>query len=114
MPFTDVTLADRTDEADDGGFVGDFFWESNNEGPYDSFHSSEASTTYFADNAGGWMINSAQAIAACAEFADSDGVLDNGIVSLGWNNQPFEWSDGQIDASFDDCAKNPQSPFSAR
>ena len=110
VPFANATLSSREDEGTDGGFVGDYFWSNNNEGPYDSFHSSDASTTYFADNAGGWMIDSSHAIAACAQFADDDGALDNGIMSIGWNNQPFEWEDGEMTVAFDDCAGNPQNP----
>ena len=57
------------------------------------------------------MINSARAIVACAEFKDSDGVLDNGIMAIGWNNKPFYWNEGQMGVYFDWCNSNPQSPL---
>ena len=110
MPFANESLAARTDEDNDGGFVGDYYWQYNNEGPYDSFDSSSDSTSFFAANAGGWMVDSAQAISACAEFTDESGVLDNGIVTLGWNNQPYEWEPGMMNVLLDDCNNNPQDP----
>ncbi|GJE90515.1 hypothetical protein PsYK624_066550 [Phanerochaete sordida] len=58
---------------------------------------------YFADNAAGYMVNSQQAITACAGFQDADGFLDNGILSYGWNGQDYQWEDGQMDATFGIC-----------
>ena len=107
VPFWNETqgLAARQDPDNDGGFVGDYSWISNNEGPYDSFHSTSAGTSYFAANAGGWMVDSAQSIAACASFSDSDGILDNGLLTLGWNNQEFQWNEpGEMEAAYSDCA----------
>ena len=49
------------------------------------------------------MVNSQQAIAACADFGDSQGTLDHGIVSIGWNNKPFMWQPGQMDAEYEIC-----------
>ncbi|GJE90481.1 hypothetical protein PsYK624_066180 [Phanerochaete sordida] len=59
VPFWDAAVVEkRLDEDNDGGFVGDYYWNNDNEGPYDSFHSTSAGTSYFAANAGGYMINS--------------------------------------------------------
>ncbi|GJE90523.1 hypothetical protein PsYK624_066630 [Phanerochaete sordida] len=93
----------QQDESNDGGFVAGYYWNSNNKGPYDSFHSTPDGTMYFADNAAGYMVNSQQAITACAGFQDSDGYLDNGILSYGWNGQDYQWEDGQMDATFGIC-----------
>ena len=110
VPFwneTEAGLETRagSDPDNDGGFVGDYSWLSNNEGPYDSFHSSSAGTSYFASNAGGWMINSQQAIAACADFTDGDGTLNHGLLSIGWNNQEFQWDwqPGEMQAIYSEC-----------
>lgn len=109
MPFWNETLAGgnlsaRSDPDNDGGFVGDYSWLSNNEAQYDSFHSSSDGTSYFASNAGGWMINSAQAIAACADFTDAQGTLDNGLLTLGWNNQEFQWTEpGEEESIYNSC-----------
>ena len=49
------------------------------------------------------MVNSQKAIAACADFGDPQGMLDHGIISMGWNNQPFQWQPGQLDAEYQIC-----------
>lgn len=105
MPFwnADIDVSARDNTVNDGGFIGDYNWDNNNKAQYDSFHSSTDSTHYFANNAGGWMVNSQKAITACADFSDSQGTLDHGIFSMGWNNQPFEWQDGQMDAEYEIC-----------
>lgn len=104
-----ATIVSRSNEGRDGGFVADFYWSDNNQGAYNSFHSSSASTSFFAANAAGWMVNNAHAIAACAVFTDDDGVLDvGGVLSLGWNGQPFEFADGQLGAYYGLCTSNPQ------
>ncbi|GJE90495.1 hypothetical protein PsYK624_066330 [Phanerochaete sordida] len=106
-PFWNETTLDRRqeaeDESNDGGFVADYSWNSNNKGPYDAFHSTSDGTMFFADNAAGYMINSQQAISACAGFQDASGFLDNGVLAYGWNGQPYNWQDGQLDATFDMC-----------
>lgn len=85
--------------------MGDYSWVSNNEGPYDSFHSTEAGTSYFAANAGGWIADSSHSIASCASFSDSQGTLNNGLLTIGWNNQEFQWTEpGEEEAAYNSCA----------
>ncbi|GJE90506.1 hypothetical protein PsYK624_066460 [Phanerochaete sordida] len=106
VPFWNATGAAKrqSDPDDDGGFVADYSWLTNNEGPYDSFHSTPAGTSYFADNLGGYMISNT-GIAACASFKDDQGTLDNGLMTYGWNNQEFEWTeDGEEEAIYGQCA----------
>ena len=109
MPFWNETAAGgaldkrQNDENNDGGFVADYFWNSDNEGPYDSFHSTSDGTSYFAANAAGYMVNSEQALTACAGFTDAQGPLDNGILAYGWNNEGYQWEDGQMGATFGIC-----------
>lgn len=107
VPFANATLSARIDEDNDGGFVGDYYWQYNNEGPYDSFGNSKDTTAFFSGNAGDWMVETAQAVSACAQFRDGSSVVDNGILTLGWNNQPYEWQPGQMAAQFDECNNNP-------
>lgn len=102
VPLTTSDVTAR-EEASDGGFVGDMYWNSNNEQAYDDFHSTDDSTSFFASNSGAWMVETSHAIAACSAFDDGDGILDNGIMTLGWNNQPFEWEDGEMEAAFGTC-----------
>ena len=105
-PFAQATDVHdkRYDENDDGGFVADYYWNSDNEGPYDSFGSSSSGTEFFAQNAADYMIDSVQGVSACAGFTDAQGPLDNGILAYGWNDQPYLWQDGQLQSQFDSCA----------
>lgn len=106
VPFWNATsgLSARQDPDNDGGFVGDYSWLTNNEGPYDSFHSTSDGTSYFAANIGGYMM-SESGIAGCAAFQDSQGTLDNGLLTYGWNNEEFQWTeDGEEEAAYNDCA----------
>ncbi|GJE90505.1 hypothetical protein PsYK624_066450 [Phanerochaete sordida] len=108
VPFWNATGAAskrQSDPDNDGGFVADYSWLSNNEGPYDSFHSSPDGTSYFADNLGGYMISNT-GIAACAAFKDAQGTLDNGIMTYGWNNQEFQWQDGEEEAVYGECSSD--------
>lgn len=51
------------------------------------------------------MIDSAQAIAACADFTDGDGTVDHGLMTIGWNNQEFLWTEpGEENAAYSECA----------
>lgn len=106
VPFWNETgtLDARDDPANDGGFVADYSWISNNEGPYDSFHSTSDGSSFFASNAGGYMMAN-EGIAACASFQDAQGTLDNGLLTYGWNNQEFQWTNpGEENAAYSDCA----------
>ena len=51
------------------------------------------------------MINSEQGIAACASFQDAQGTLDNGLLTYGWNNQEFQWTEpGEEEAAYSQCS----------
>ncbi|PSR74076.1 hypothetical protein PHLCEN_2v10148 [Hermanssonia centrifuga] len=92
------------DEDDNDGTVLDYSWQSINEQAYDDFDSSSDSTSYFAANSMGYMIETASGVAACADFADQDGDMDEGIVTIGWNDQPFQWTEpGEFSASLAMC-----------
>lgn len=80
----------------------DYNWSSTSETAYDSFHSTSSMIDGFATD----MVDDLQdanSIQGCCEFEDSDGLLDGGLISIGWNNQPFEFEDGQEQALVDDC-----------
>ena len=94
-----------SDPANDGGIVADFSWLTNNEGAYDAFHSTTSGTSFFAANAGGWIVGSSHSIASCAAFSDGEGVLDNGLLTVGWNGKAFEWMEpGEEGAVYAACA----------
>ncbi|THG97157.1 hypothetical protein EW026_g4791 [Hermanssonia centrifuga] len=93
----------KRSESDNDGTVVDYAWQSTNEQAYDDFHSSSDSTSYFAANAMAYMVDTGSSVAMCADFADGDGRMDEGVLSIGWNDQPFEWSDGEQSAVLDIC-----------
>lgn len=85
--------------------MADFSWLSNDETSYDAFDSTSAGTSFFAANAGGWIVDTSHSIASCASFSDGDGVLDNGLLTIGWNNQEFQWTEpGEEEAAYNMCA----------
>ncbi|PSR94667.1 hypothetical protein PHLCEN_2v4399 [Hermanssonia centrifuga] len=91
-------------ENDNDGTVIDYNWQSTNEQSYDDFHSSSDSTSYFAANSMGYMIDIASGIAACADFADQDGDMVEAVVTIGWNDQPFQWTEpGEFQAALASC-----------
>ncbi|THG95282.1 hypothetical protein EW026_g6342 [Hermanssonia centrifuga] len=91
-------------EDDNDGTVVEYLWQSTNEQSYDDFHSSSDSTSYFAANAMGYMIENQSAVAMCADFGDADGEMDEGVLTVGWNDQPFEWQPGESDSILsNDC-----------
>ncbi|GJE90560.1 hypothetical protein PsYK624_067030 [Phanerochaete sordida] len=106
VPFWNATSSAskrQSDPDNDGGFVADYSWLSNNEGPYDSFDSTSDGTSYFAANLGGYMIAN-EGIASCAAFEDDQGTLDNGLMTYGWNNQEFEWTEpGEEESAYSQC-----------
>ncbi|THG93430.1 hypothetical protein EW026_g7802, partial [Hermanssonia centrifuga] len=96
--------SDKRAESDNDGTVVDYSWQSTNEQSYNDFGSSSDSTSYFAANAMGYMIDTAQGIAACADFADQDGDMDEAILTIGWNDQPFDWDEpGEFEAALSSC-----------
>ncbi|KAF8579135.1 hypothetical protein K439DRAFT_1638198 [Ramaria rubella] len=90
-------------EANDGGVVVDYLWNTNNMQAYDSFDSTPTSTTDFADDVVTGLEEDDD-ILGCANFEDSDGILAPGLMAIGWNNQPFEFQDGESAALLGECA----------
>ncbi|THG96350.1 hypothetical protein EW026_g5463 [Hermanssonia centrifuga] len=96
--------SDKRAESDNDGTVIDYNWQSTNEQSYDDFGSSSASSSYFAANSMGYMIDTAQGIAACADFADQDGDMDEAVLTIGWNDQPFDWDEpGEFESALSSC-----------
>ncbi|THG94051.1 hypothetical protein EW026_g7341 [Hermanssonia centrifuga] len=96
--------SDKRAESDNDGTVIDYNWQSTNEQSYNDFGSSSSSTSYFAANSMGYMIDTAQGVAACADFADQDGDMDEAVLTIGWNNQAFDWDEpGEFEAALSSC-----------
>ena len=100
-----ATRRSGSDPDNDGGVVADLSWVSDNEGPYDSFHSTSAGTSFFAANAGGWIVGSSHSIASCASFSDEQGILNNGLLTIGWNGKTFQWTEpNEEETAYTFCA----------
>jgi len=92
--FNSVHLK-RTDEDSDGGFVGDYYWISPNENAYDSFDSTQSEIQSASNDITNFM-QSNNALEVCVDFGDSDGELNEGVLTLGWNNQAFQYSSESV------------------
>ena len=89
-------------EDDYGGVVVDYNWNSLSEAAYDSFHSTSSQVTDLGDDIAGGM-ESANSILTCADFADSDGRLDEGLVSVGWGGEGYQFQDGEQGGLLSEC-----------
>ena len=76
-------------EDNDGGMVVDYYFYDENETAYDSFDSTSTLISDFANDAIGDM-ESSSTIIECADFGDSDGILNGGLLTVGWNNQAYQ------------------------
>lgn len=87
------TLEKRTskDESKQGGFVGDFYWHAPNQQAYNSFHSTSSEIQNVANLLTSYVLKYSS-IESCVDFGDSDGELNSGVVTFGWNNSPFAYS----------------------
>lgn len=93
----------RREEKNSGGVVIDYNWNTNNHANYNSFGSTSAMSTSFADSAISDMANG-NTVIECQAFEDSGGVLDTGLITAGWNNQAFQWTeDGEFEGVMNEC-----------
>ncbi|PSS32198.1 hypothetical protein PHLCEN_2v2036 [Hermanssonia centrifuga] len=95
-----VNGTEKRAESDNDGTVVDYLWQSTNE---QSCNSLSDSTSYFAANAMGYIIENQSAVAMCADFGDYDGLMNEAILTAGWNDQPFEWQPGEESVILGDC-----------
>jgi hypothetical protein len=80
-------------DEDSEGMVGDFYWTSTsaNDEAYDTFNSNTGIDDEAANDITNFM-ESGNYIEACVDFYDTDGVLENGVIAIGWNGEPFIFS----------------------
>jgi len=113
----DPTATDSTskrdpyDQDENSGVVGDFYWssDSSNLAAYDSFDSSTSGDNEFASEISNDM-EGGNWIEACADFGDSDGLLEGGVIALGWNGNPFSYSSqSALDDHLADCKASGQT-----
>lgn len=89
-------------EGGEGGVVVDYNWRSLSEQAYDSFHSTSSQVQGFGSTITSAMWD-ANSIEGCVDFGDSDGRLDTGVFTVGWNGVPFQWQDGQMAGTLNEC-----------
>ncbi|KAH9947046.1 hypothetical protein B0H21DRAFT_369617 [Amylocystis lapponica] len=96
-------LISSSDEDNDGGVVVEYFFVDENKAAYDSFGSTPSLINNFANDAIASM-QSANTVIECANFGDSDGYLDGGLLTLGWNGQEYHIDEpGEAEALTDKC-----------
>ena len=89
-------------EDKDGGVVVDYHWQSLSETAYDSFHSTQSLIKDFSGDIVADM-QDANTILSCADFADSDGYLNSGVVSIGWHGSAYKFGNGEENADINEC-----------
>ena len=94
---------DPYDQEDYESVVGDYYWNYGTGAAYDSFHSTTDEINSAGNHVGTYMANN-NYIAACVDFEDSTGLLDDGVISVGWNDQPYIWnSQSALDSQISTC-----------
>ncbi|KAH9947036.1 hypothetical protein B0H21DRAFT_708759 [Amylocystis lapponica] len=91
------------EDNNDGGMVVDYYFVDESEKAYDSFHSTSTLIRDFADDAIGSMKTS-NTVIECADFGDSDGLLNGGLLTVGWNGQAYQIDEpGESEAITKEC-----------
>jgi hypothetical protein len=92
----------KRSENDVGGLVVDYNWSNDNIVAYDSFGSSpsqiQTDSSFFEQK----MVD-ANVLLACAGWQDSNGILADGLISVGWNDQAFQFEDGEENGLLSEC-----------
>ena len=79
------------DQDEQDGIIGGYYWMFGTQTAYNAFDSIIAEDDDIGNDVANYMANG-NWIAACTDLSDSAGLLDDGVVAVGWNDQPFEWS----------------------
>ncbi|KAH9947044.1 hypothetical protein B0H21DRAFT_369780 [Amylocystis lapponica] len=91
------------EDNNDGGMVVDYYFYDENETAYDSFDSTSSMINNFANDAMATM-QSANTVIECADFGDSDGILNGGLLTVGWNGQAYQIDEpGESEALTKEC-----------
>ncbi|KAH9947045.1 hypothetical protein B0H21DRAFT_708767 [Amylocystis lapponica] len=77
------------EDNNDGGMVVDYYYLDENETAYDSFGSTSSMINGFASDAIDAM-QSSNTVIECADFGDSNGILNGGLLTVGWNGQAYQ------------------------
>ncbi|KAH9947051.1 hypothetical protein B0H21DRAFT_708772 [Amylocystis lapponica] len=82
----------NAEDNNDGGMVVDYYYIDENETACDSFDSTSTLVQDFANDAIADM-ESSETIIECAEFDDSNGLLNGGLLTVGWNGQAYQFDE---------------------
>jgi hypothetical protein len=77
--------------------------ELGHERRVNNFDSTTSEINAAGDDVGGYLYYN-NYIAACVNFEDSTGLLDDGVIAVGWNDQPYIWnSQSALDNQISQC-----------
>ena len=68
--------------------VGDSYCHCGSGSAHDSFDNTSSEIDVAGDDVGGYMYWN-NYIAARVDFEDSTGLLDDGVMAMGWNDEPY-------------------------
>ena len=78
------------DQEDYKSVVADYYWNFGIVQAYDNFDSNSELDLIAGTAVGSYMISN-NYVAACVDFLDTTGLLDDGVLAVGWNEQPYIW-----------------------
>ena len=97
---------DPYDQEDYESVVADYYWNFGIVQAYDDFDSNSELDLIAGTAVGSYMISN-NYIAACVDFLDTAGLLDDGVLAVGWNEQPYIWNNqSQLDNQISTCDIN--------
>ena len=94
---------DPYDQEDYESVVADFYWSDGTVEAYDNFLSNSGIDVTASAAVGSYLI-SGNYVAICVDFLADEGLLENGVIAIGWNEQPYIWnSQSQLDNQISTC-----------
>ena len=94
---------DPYDQDDYDLVVMDYYWNFGTVQAYDAFQSNPGIDVSAGAGVASYLIDN-NYIAACLDFTDFTGLLDDGVFAVGWNDQPYIWnSQSQLDSQISTC-----------
>ena len=104
MQYPSHGLSTRSED-DFGGVVVDYHWNDANRAAYDDFGSNQG---YIDGTAQLWAqeLQNLDANVECASWYDDAGLLNSGVLTVGWNDQPWQFADGEPAGYLQTCDGN--------
>jgi hypothetical protein len=86
---------DPYDQDEYNSVVADYYWAISTEADFNDFHSTKQMISTAANHVGSYMALK-RFNTACVDFVDDSGLLDNGVMAVGWGGQPFFWTNDSV------------------